>query len=474
MNIRRVTVALGSAALMGLPLGLAEVPHPDFDKITKSVLNVTADNCAGQQPKQATGFVWNNPNTVVTALHAVAGCKNLSVNFEDQKPWPATVTRVFIKADLALLAIKGAPPLPVMSESNVQLQTDQDLWSWGFQEGAPSSSERKFSKLSGSKTLRKFINPDLAAEIDRVGMPDLDFEIIYVSGLAPGLSGAPIFDLSGAVVGIGDGGLNGGSVGINWALPQKYLGDLLRSSDKKEDAPRKLSAHQFSFDRPPVSTTGLNCGGRIFTQFPDINLASAIRGTDDPSGLTGLTNFYGIQHPEVITFHVYTDLNSGATFVLPAGAIVSGGASGCTAQVPNSPISFTIALAHYTSRDQAGSIMGFGFSQDVLGEMPPEWKLDPQFISQPRIPRLDGFEAQRVGTIRVDQFSGQPDQFAFRTVAIKRGTFLGVSVRVDAAYILNPQVQSCFQNRFQGCQSIQLNNWINSKLAIHLATFGFG
>ena len=38
-------------------------------------------------------------------------------------------------------------------------------------------------------------------------------------------------DGSGAVVGIGHGGLNGDSVGINWAIPHKYLAALLQSTE---------------------------------------------------------------------------------------------------------------------------------------------------------------------------------------------------------------------------------------------------
>src|SRR5580700_7025125 len=106
MNSRYMTFPVIVVLSLARPLGIprsAVVAPPDFTKLTKSVLNVSAEKCISQVPQQASGFVWNKPDSVVTALHAVAGCENLSVKFgKSDVVWSAKVNRVLIKADLAL------------------------------------------------------------------------------------------------------------------------------------------------------------------------------------------------------------------------------------------------------------------------------------------------------------------------------------------------------------------------------------
>jgi hypothetical protein len=477
-------VALSLARPAGLPIRSSPVIPPDFDKIGKSVLNIASSDCADKQPHVATGFVWNKSDSVVTALHVVAGCKKLTARFSQSGAvWPVTVNRVLKKADLALLKITGAPALPAMEESNAQLQPDQDLWTWGFQLGAPTPSERRFLKLQGSKTLRDFVSQEVADDIKSSGMPDLDSEIVYIGGLVQGLSGAPIIDASGAVVGVGDGGLNGGSVGINWAIPQKYLSELLNSSDSTAVV-GNMNTHQFSFDRLPLLGAGttVHCGGTIFTRLPDINLGDAVRGTrsDNMQGLTQLIDMYRL--PPTESFAVYQNLESGATFVLPTNAIPSGGDTTCTAKEALVPISYTISVQHYGTHDEGVSLTDQFGPEAFSSNEPGEWDIDPAFTTAPPSgARYDGFEAQRVGLIKNSPGtlpgSVQIEEFAFMTLALKRGIFLGILVEVPASYILDPKVQSCFGNRqAPGCKTSAqpLVNWAKSKIAIHLATFPIG
>jgi S1-C subfamily serine protease len=48
----------------------------------------------------------------------------------------------------------------------------------------------------------------------------------------PGLSGAPIFDVSGKVVAIGSGGLKSGAASVSWAVPALHLEALLLSQER--------------------------------------------------------------------------------------------------------------------------------------------------------------------------------------------------------------------------------------------------
>src|SRR5688500_6719378 len=60
-------------------------------------------------PRRASGFVWNNTQTVVTALHAVAGCSSISVRYavDGGQLRKAHVTRLVRRFDLALLTIEN-------------------------------------------------------------------------------------------------------------------------------------------------------------------------------------------------------------------------------------------------------------------------------------------------------------------------------------------------------------------------------
>jgi hypothetical protein len=63
-----------------------------------------------------------------------------------------------------------------------------------------------------------------------LGFPNMDLPIYYLNGsLLPGYSGCPIYNKSGKLVGIGDGGLEGGQVNVSWAIPASFLLELQNS-----------------------------------------------------------------------------------------------------------------------------------------------------------------------------------------------------------------------------------------------------
>jgi hypothetical protein len=463
MLTRHILLLVALSLVLVRPMGSATAPTPDFQKINKSVLRVSAEGCQGRQPQLATGFVWHSPKNLVTAFHVVAGCSSLSVKYGNSATvWPASIDRVLIKGDLALLSIVGAPDLPMMSNSDATLQNDQDLWAWGFQEGAPTPSERKMQKLEGGKRLRDYVSDAVANDIKASGMPDPDIDVLYVNSLVNGLSGAPIFDMTGAVVGVGDGGLNGGSVGVNWALPEKYLKELLQSTDNKNRA-GQTNVHQFSYDQPSDAKTAANidCGGTTFIQGPSVTLQNAMLGTDSPSGLQQLMNVFPVGNPGSVGFSVYQDRKTGATFVLPPSAIVISTTLGCSASLTGIPITFYIEVRHYFPGNlDAAMAERTKFDLDVLTQNPPGiWSADLNWTSPPAYPRFDDFAARRVSWIKTAVGSPLRLETAFTTTAIKRGTFLGITARTPSAYLADPQA---------------IRNWGTAVLAVHLATFPIG
>jgi Trypsin-like peptidase domain len=453
---------------------------PNFEHITQSVFKVSADNCSNQQPGEGTGFLWKNSNQLVTALHVIAGCQAITVT-GNHKTLPAKITHILKMADLALLSVSGLDSFPVLSESVSPLTTDQELWAWGYQEGGPNPSERKLYKLEGARTLGEFVSKEVANDIRVSGTPDLSMEIVYVSELVPGLSGAPILDANGTVVGIGNGGLNGGSVGVNWATPPKYL-RALESSAESTSQTRTATVYQFGFGRRlPSSSQYVQCGGFIFNQMPSFTLGNALKGTDDARGLQQLSSVFQMVDQQTL-YDGYQELASGATFVLPHGSVVVTSPSGCTATVPYTPIKFTIERRQYTSADfSEPNALRAQFDSDTLLPSPVAWSVNPVWTSPPVfVPRWDSFAARRVNwTKPVDPTPDAPPtrEAVFTTDAIKRGTFLGVAAHLPPGYLPDPFPQNCLQSpATQGCHELiqKLKDWGTSMIAVHLATFPIG
>lgn len=77
-----------------------------YDDIKPSIVRISC----GSVERTATGFLWSNHDTAVTAMHVVTGCGNITTYFEAQGiSRSADVIRVLRRADLALLRIKDAP-----------------------------------------------------------------------------------------------------------------------------------------------------------------------------------------------------------------------------------------------------------------------------------------------------------------------------------------------------------------------------
>lgn len=231
--------------------------------------------------------------------------------------------RVLKKADLALLKVTGAPPFPIMKLSTAILHPNDYFYTLGYQLGALKASDRRVRIGYAGKTLKDLVSPAVAKEIADSGTPDPTIDIIYVDNLVHGLSGAPIFDASGKVVGIADGGLENGAAGIDWALPAKYLATLLTSpEDVRAGASMLGSAHQFSADIHAENGPVLQCGDFFFKQVRTISLADALHGTDDPVGLQQLIQGFQ-QEPASLTFSVYRHTEFGAILVFPTGSNLS-------------------------------------------------------------------------------------------------------------------------------------------------------
>ena len=460
----------------------------DYDQLALSIVRVAANDCSPDPNKAATGFVWKEKDYVVTSLHVISGCKQVVVHYEKAKvSRAAQPIRALKGADLALLRIDDAPSLPTLAMSDADPKVDDSLVTLGYEFGAPSMTSSRFTMRYGPRKLRNLVNEQVADLIRTAGTPDLELDIAFIGGnFVPGLSGAPIMTESGKVVAIGDGGLQGGTVGYGWAIPRTNLPKLLASTE--DVATESVVATGAHFAAETYATKGqvVTCGHFELTEIREISLADVLssvskesQSTDDPRGLSQLSST-GIVDPSTLRFHVFQHLESGATIVIPKNATLSGHPNGCFADMPAGSIRIEVRLQRLSSDAE---IQPTTFEFEASTPSPPSnaWQIDPAWSYWAPVTRFDGFVVRRKSFVKYEfgPYALQTSQNAFETLAVKHGTFLGV-MTIDTDWSPTT-LQRQFACRaapmsLADCKDVnnRLKDWIESVIATHLATFPVG
>lgn len=337
---RRGFVALAAAAAW-LPSALHSQPSV---ATMRSTVRITCTLPSGA-PMNASGFVWPDEMHVVTALHAVAGCRSRAVFSEaTKKTVLAEVARVLLESDLVLLRLAepiGVGPAraattPVNPGGRFDIvgyphgvdmaKSDPLTFSTGMQ-GVVVTLDGAFGNVPEMREM--FSSPDQPypsrkASIMRVG-----------STLQPGHSGAPIFDSEGRVVAIGSGGLYKGFAGMNWSVPvDLYLPRLRASTDAHPNRPSRWAV-MFSATAVPVSAPvavpadaarprdgELGAGAfRRVRRLPIAMVDQLLRGKNGgkpDSSIESVRGELSQQDYASLAFDIYEDPVTGATVAVPA------------------------------------------------------------------------------------------------------------------------------------------------------------
>ncbi len=329
--------------------------HSQFDpaNVKKSVVKVRVK--VGEKASECTGFAWKTPNQVVTSLHAMDPNGVISVLYLNNTWRKAKIKKVLQKADLVLLEVQpGEEPVPsgvvpLTSFSDQPIRFGTDIYAIGYNSGAKGSSSRTLKKgYVDPETLDNLIPPKDKEALARIGFPALDLHILYLDGsLLPGYSGSPVFDPTGKLVGIGDGGLERGASNVSWIIPAKYLAELENSTASALPANFPQMAQLFTarvtFEADvddKMNVTGedpagegfeylleeyvpIDASGFEFYLTKNRSLLEMIETSEDPENLlkfaTELEDFNVSLDYENLRFDIYEDINYGVVLAVPEG-----------------------------------------------------------------------------------------------------------------------------------------------------------
>ncbi len=439
--------------------------------ISTSVIKVTTQQSA------ASGFIYADQRYAVTALHVIDGKGPITVSYVDGQgkitaSSRATVAKVFKQADLVLLKItnpQSRPPLKLQLEP---LQIRQQLDAVGFPLNIAGQSNTEVKVRFGGKQLQSIVPQHILAKI--VDYPSVTEPIVNLEGnLVPGLSGAPIIDSNGHVVGVVNGGLENGAVGICWGIPASQLVRLSQSNDTQ--LPGKQAINELFSADLNVDVATVNFAGTQLIRLRSRTFAQLAATADDQLGLTQLANVFAMHNPYSFVFDIYQDPASGAVIVLPNGMQLEQ-INGYTAATFNDGRNMMVYRVFNSDNHAWLQQMAVQFENELIEAQPGiQAQIDPQWsYLQPL--QLGNVLINRKAFMRYvsNGYNWWNDRYYFETLALSPDTLLAVAA-IDMAK--TPQVmeqeQYCF-NGFAGPQCPQLvaqnRHWAHMVLAVQFAT----
>ncbi len=455
-----------SCCLAGSPAG------PSASVMTaasKSVAQVIGRNCVDQN-RTGSGFVWEASTNVVTALHVIAGCKDVFAYFKGIGEVRATPRRALLKADLALLEIAAQPSIQPLRAAAGVPKVNDTLQVIGYYFGVPSLDSRPLRVTLGSPILGDMVTDNVRSLLRNAGSPSLETEILRLDGnLLPGLSGAPLIDDDGKVSGVGSGGLESGTVGVSWAIKVRYLEEL-RSASWSASNHSAVSA-LFSAPLEGRQSQPIPCGAYHLVFLKSRQLLDLLATADDSIGLSQLAGTTGMQKSELdaIEYDLYTEPNSGGSVVLPQGAKLASSGGACVATLADG-LYVTVTTVRVNNQVEVQqAALAFEGAFDPAGLW---WRLDPHFSYTMPLMRQDGLIVRRKNALGFRAQAMAPAADAFETLMARGTTFVGV--RVVNLHFDPLRYQAChLQAATPGCGAVNsfFKAWVAAGLGVQMSTF---
>lgn len=217
---------------MALASGVPALPRPQHGDVRRvevvaaaerSVATVLAEGpqAGGRSRRGASlgsGVVLSGDGLLLTAAHVVAGAERIAVKVFGAGPVPARLVFLDRSADVALvrLAPSGVALHPAVLGDSDRLRKGEAI----YVIGNPGGLERSLSVgvVSGRHPLGQILGGAVEADLIQTD-----------AAMNPGNSGGPMFDSSGAVIGLAQAIVSegGGSQGLGFGLPINTVKKLL-------------------------------------------------------------------------------------------------------------------------------------------------------------------------------------------------------------------------------------------------------
>jgi len=452
-----------------------------FQRVESSVVIVRTTDTESQ----GTGFVWDNPSTVVTALHVVDGSSHISVRSPSLgKLYRARVSRVFTEADLVLLEVIDAPPMDPLSHDASLPPAGTDVYALGVRKDAQTISSYSFQPRWGERTLRRNIPRTVARKLETNGYPSPDLEVLHLGGegLLPGLSGAPIFTADGSVVAVGNGGLEKGATNITWGIPSSNL-LRLRSSQTIRLPNSKGTRELFSADLRAEVGPVISDGEVELQKMRTRTFSELVETADDQRGLAQLAAGFSIFNPSTFEYDIYRDLGTGATIVIPAGARLVSNQNAWHVDWSGRDVGIGSRFEMWLKIDIGSSLveadqLSMVFERWISLKFPGvSWTVDQNWSYVQPLTRFDGLVVRRKAYIgqKNDGFQWIPQVYAFETLASRSGVFVGL-VAFDNNYTparldLEARCANGVPNPLCDALYKATQAWAQMVLGVHLTTF---
>lgn len=446
----------------------------------KSAVQIITLGCPGIEPSRAgSGFLWRSNDHVVTDLHVVAGCPTIKVYSPSTKYVIGNVERALPDADLVLLKLeKNIPSTPLVASDSVPKVNDV-LEAIGYYYGVSTVDNRPLTVTIGSPILRDMITDKVRQSITDAGYSAafLSIDILRVDGnLVPGLSGAPIIDRFGKVVGIGSGGLEQGLSGIAWATQAHYLAALGTAPQLPTNASSTTLA-SFKSAKAFYSTTAestgesIACGDLHFVKAKSRTVKTVVATTDDLLGFLQIASTTGLTGDQVnsLELDIYSEPSLGGSFALPAGAVLVSSGAICRAHIAHGNVDIQVFSAIRSTPVELNNAF-MAFEQQLVVGSPLQWTGDARYTYPAPHPRVDGFLVFRKAAMG---FSGaQQLGEAFETIMEKQNQAIGIAI-INSDYNVLRYQQCYLMPQSPGCQDTlsDQKQWATGVLAVHLSTY---
>jgi S1-C subfamily serine protease len=185
---------------------------------TKVVVDYLAGVAEEVPAGSGSGFVWDAAGHVVTNFHVVEGARSVTVSFQDQKTFAATVVGVDPKKDIAVLRVSAPAAMlkPVKPGRHEQLVVGQKVIAIGNPFGL-------------DHTLTTGVVSALGRQVQGAGGVKIRDMIQTDAAINPGNSGGPLLDSAGQLIGMNTMifSRSGSSAGIGFAVPARTIARIV-------------------------------------------------------------------------------------------------------------------------------------------------------------------------------------------------------------------------------------------------------